>query len=207
MTDLAGVSHEHRMTSEVATLRVMWDLCVSAAREIYSTRPPSAFYAYRVARLLFGTGAHESGGFFYNRQIGFGFQSGEGGHGYWQQEVGAILECKGRLDGSAALRLEAAKWFFGPKDVDDGWYTRLNAEELLAFTCVSPRLSCLWARLYYMRDPEPVPFMAEEQAVYWGRVYNTREEPEKNAKWLSDYWHYMTMLGLSPAERGVEGGR
>lgn len=196
----------NRVTTEIARLRYMWDMCLSAARDIYSTRPPSSFYAYRVARLLFGTGAHESAGFFYNRQIGFRFDSGEGGHGYWQQEVVAIQDCIRRLDLNPDLRLNAAKWLFETKDPPTWWfdYHKDYEKTLYHFTCMSPRLSCLWARLYYLRDPEPVPFLAVDQASYWGKVYNTRNEAEKNERWESDYWHYMNLLGLSKAERGVE---
>ena len=54
----------------------------------------------------------------------------------------------------------------------------------------NPLLSVLWARLYYLLIPEPIPKTIEERARYWKKYYNTeagKGTPE----------HYLRMSGVT----------
>ena len=179
------------------TPQAIFDLSHSCAREVCGNRPPTDAYALRVAHILFGTAAHESGGFWQTRQVGFDFRRTSGAWGLWQCESETIRTCLHRLDFSVSLRTNAARWLFTRDDAPVDWYLPyVNSgptlwQALLHQTCLSAPLSVLWARLAYFGDPEPVPATPEAMAEYWGRAYNTREEASKNEQWLEAYRRYL----------------
>lgn len=179
------------------TPQTIFDLSQSCAREVYGNRPAVSEYALRVAHLLFGTAAHESGGFEYTRQMGYDFNRTSGAWGLWQCESDTIRACLHRLDFRVALRTNAARWLFGNDEAPVDWYLPyVHAGPtlwlaLLRQTCLSAPLSVLWARLTYFADPEPIPATPELLAAYWGRVYNTRNEAGKNEQWLEAYRRYL----------------
>lgn len=181
------------------TRQYMWQLCQSCAESVYGNRPPSPAYAARVARLLWATGMHESAAFQHTRQIGFGLTGGRGGHGYWQIQSNSALNSMRRLDRNVSLRLNAAQWYFGGADGVAGqaqWYNSTPLSVLMIQIVTDPRLSLLFARLEYMKDPDPAPEKIDEMAEYWGRVYNTRQEASKNAQFAANFRHHCHEIGI-----------
>ena len=153
-------------------------LCRDCAASIYGTAPPSPQYAERVAKLLFMTAAHESLAFRFRRQIGFRRETCTGAFGLWQCELASIeasIDLIHRPD-RRPLRDRCLAWLDrwpGLEDVDLSHRTLGIA--LLALQ--EPRgdpLSCLLARLHYLRVPEAVPATVQDMAVYAKRYYNTR---------------------------------
>lgn len=187
-------------------LQEMWALCLDVAQNIYIKRPPTEAYALRVARLLFGTGVHESGGFAHTRQKRFEFDSLNGAHGYWQVEFPTLKHYLAVLRNNGELRLQCMRWYLGTQAPG-------KAELLLTLTppsvvawevCGNPRLACMLARIHYLLDKDPVPDTVAEQATYWGRVYNTRQEMKKNAQWAHAYEQAASMLN-DPALVNAQG--
>ena len=80
------------MAMSRATSRVVRLLCDDCACSIYTSTAPSMAYADRVARLLFMTAAHESGGFRWRRQLGFSRDDDRGAFGLWQCEWQSIAD-------------------------------------------------------------------------------------------------------------------
>jgi len=166
-------------------------LCRDCAASIYGTAPPSPQYAERVAKLLFMTAAHESLAFRFRRQIGFRRETCTGAFGLWQCELASIeasIDLIHRPD-RRPLRDRCLAWLDrwpGLEDVDLSHRTLGIA--LLALQ--EPRgdpLSCLLARLHYLRVPEAVPATVQDMAVYAKRYYNTRLGKATAANYLSAY--------------------
>lgn len=182
----------------------IWELCLSCATHVHGTRPPTPAYALRVARLLFGTAAHESGGLQHRRQMGFSYHNSGGAWGIFQAQLPTISTCLHRLDRNETLRRNSANWLFEHEQAPMDWYMAYVGHgptaqlALLNVTAFSERLSCLWARLTYMGNPDPVPESVEAQAKYWGLAYNTQEDPEKNQQWAAAYRRHL------PIEAGPE---
>lgn len=176
-------------------LQYVWNQCLDCAGSLYSKQPPSPDYEKRVARILFGTGMHESAGFRYNRQRGFEFNSLRGAHGYWQQEPVAVRQCLVILSQNKVLKERAAVWYFQNIGVDSEWFVKIPFATLMQLTCADLRLSLMWARLYYMNEPTPIPESVLEQSRYWGRYYNTRNEQEKNDQWIAAYERGVAAIG------------
>lgn len=174
-----------------ATSRVVRLLCDDCACSIYTSTAPSMAYADRVARLLFMTAAHESGGFRWRRQLGFSRDDDRGAFGLWQCELASIeasIDLIHRPD-RRPLRDRCLAWLDrwpGLEDVDLSHRTLGIA--LLALQ--EPRgdpLSCLLARLHYLRVPEAVPATVQDMAAYAKRHYNTRLGKATAADYLSAY--------------------
>ena len=166
-------------------------LCRDCAASIYGTAPPSPQYAERVAKLLFMTAAHESLAFRFRRQIGFRRETCTGAFGLWQCELASIeasIDLIHRPD-RRPLRDRCLAWLDrwpGLEDVDLSHRTLGIA--LLALQ--EPRgdpLSCLLARLHYLRVPEAVPATVQDMAVYAKAHYNTRLGKATAANYLSAY--------------------
>lgn len=179
----------------VSSSKVIALLCDDCACSIYGTRPPSAAYADAVARLLFMTAAHESGGFRYRRQIGFARDSVTGAFGLWQCEWPSIADSiryirnpqRAELYGRCVTWLDGYDKHFPELALHD------VAQRGILATIQDVRgdpLSCLLARLHYLRVPEAVPATVQEMAAYAKKHYNTRLGKATAADYLSAYERY-----------------
>lgn len=167
----------------------MWRLCWDCAG-LHAKTPPSDAYRMRVAVFLFVTGAHESGGWRHARQVGFSLDTLAGAWGYWQTECSSVSDSLRMLDRSAALRRAFNAVAVGEAFDAEKWYRELPPIELMRDIAARPEASCAFARLHLLRYPEPIPARIEAQAKYWGKYYNTRNEPAKNKQWLDAYLAY-----------------
>lgn len=154
----------------------VWPLTLDCAYEIYGRRKPTAAYAKATAQLLYGTWAQESGGGKYLRQIGFTVNELRGGWSEWQLEIGSVTDSLNRLARYSELRKRSARWLWENEGAAPVWWKGFDAEPLSLMLLVRqwPRLACLFARLHYMRVPEPIPGCVAAQALYWKDHYNTR---------------------------------
>ena len=180
------------MAMRRATSRVVRLLCDDCACSIYTSTAPSMAYADRVARLLFMTAAHESGGFRWRRQLGFSRDDDRGAFGLWQCEWQSIADSIRyvRTPKRVELYHRCVTWLDGY----DKYFPELAVDEvskngILAVIQDSrgDPLSCLLARLHYLRVPEAVPATVQDMAVYAKRYYNTRLGKATAADYLSAY--------------------
>lgn len=159
----------------------IWRICKSCARYIYGTTPPNDRYADATAHLLFGTAAQESG-LKWERQRTPRWDGDLGGFSKWQVERGSIVHGVEHLARNLNLRMRCTEWLFmdpkarpdfiarfphGPICEDENrilWAMRLDDND---------KIGCLFARLHYIRVPEPIPDTIPDQARYWKRYYNT----------------------------------
>lgn len=153
-------------------MQTIVDLCKSCAAEIYGKTAPNAQYADRVARLLAGTAAAESG-MRYRRQMGFGWDNQRGAWGLWQTEGPAVQDSLRYLQHRPDVARRAAVWLYGVDGAEmDDWYGQLTLHTMRTLAGWD-RAACLFARLHYLRVPSAVPQTALGQAEYWKRYYNT----------------------------------
>lgn len=150
----------------------IWRICVSCALSIYGRRPPSPEYADATARLLFGTAAQESG-LVWERQRTPRWEGDVGGFSKWQVEKGSIEESMKWLGGKPELSSAVNAWLYAdPRSnpLKEGstpiilWAMRLDDND---------KIGCLFARLHYMRVPQPIPDTLRGQADDWKEHYNT----------------------------------
>ena len=165
----------------------MWPLCQNCALEIYGRNRPSRAYAERVARFLFVTGAHESAGYHQNRQTVFSAPKhlGKGGHGYWQLEEIAIRGALQRMVDKPDLAHRSMKWLYDWYGADKDILLSMQPQSVMLHTVIGwPKLCVLLARVFILGEPRPIPFLSTEQAEYWSKYYNKRDEEEKMLQWL-----------------------
>ncbi len=185
------------MINRTPTPEHIWRLCLSCARHVHGHRPPSEAYALRVAHILFATAAHESTGFTERRQRRFDFNDRAGGWGIFQVQSATLRTCIRRLEANPVMRRNAAQWLYGHPEAPEDWYLAftdnhgLGMEALLRVTAISDAVAALWARLTYMGDPDPIPSGLVDMARCWGKVYNTRQEDEKNRQWIQAYREHL----------------
>ena len=159
----------YRSTAERDAAVTVAELCRDAASRIYATKEqPSIGYQQRVARLLFMTIAHESGGFRWRRQLGFRADSDRGAYGIAQCERGSIMDstkfCDARPQLNARVKSYLLDW--------PGWSSWPMMKKMLQ-TREGDRLSVALCRLHYLRVPELVPADLWDQAQYAKQHYNT----------------------------------
>jgi len=164
-------------------------LCRQVAQITYNQRPPSDAYAERTARLLYMTGAHESGGFRWRRQMGFNSTSTQGAFGIWQCEWGSIADSCAWLDKHPCVRFRLAAWLYQYHEMRGIPLYASAKEKLLTIlqTSLGDPLSCAFARLHYFRDPSPIPETIGDLAAYAKRVYNTSMGAAKAADYERAY--------------------
>lgn len=150
----------------IVLAKSVWYTCRSVASCIH-TKPVDVL---AVARLLYGTAAHESGGFRYRRQMGLPWGSLRGGFGLWQVQTNSLQESIRRLSTKPELAHLAGAWLYG-QDPPREWYSMTH--DVSHAMQASDRLCCLYARLHYLWKPEPIPVELDEQAAYWKEHYNT----------------------------------
>lgn len=164
----------------------LWATCKRIAAGAWIKTPPSPQYADRVARLLWGTAAHESGGFRYRRQIGFGLTSTRGGWGLFQVEHAAATDVFYDISKSNSLTANCVSVLSAPSA---GVLRRWSAYEALHATAFPEfdDLSCLIARVYFMTIRESVPATPGAMAVYWDDKYNRNPTKGFPDQWLRAY--------------------
>ncbi len=180
------------------TSRIL-SLCISCAKGIYGNRPPSEHYAARVARLLAGTAAVESG-ISERRQHGFSATTIKGAWGLWQTEIAALRDSLAYVQARPALMRRCGEWLFEHNGGDFAVLYGLADAEILRLLATWDRLACLVARLHYLRIPSAIPEDLTEQARYWKKYYNTRLGKGTPGKYI-DAWEHM---GLQSLPWGVE---
>jgi hypothetical protein len=149
-------------------------LCRGCAAEVYGGRAPTPEYGERVARLLFGTAAQESG-LEWERQRSVRWETEIGGFSKWQVEAGSIEASLWYLRRRRDVLERATGWLFGDSHAPVNW------PDVIPFGAVlwalrlndNDRIGVLFARVHYFRVAEPVPGTVEEQAGYWKRWYNS----------------------------------
>lgn len=148
-------------------------LCRACARGVYGHTPPTESYAERVAMLLAGTCAAESG-MRAVRQRGFDWETNEGAWGLWQTEWIAVRHSREYLARRPDVERRAAQWLYR-FECADAWeaVAKASGGELLRMIAAWPKLACLMCRIDYLTTPEPVPSTLEQQAAYWKRHYNS----------------------------------
>lgn len=171
-------------------------LCEACAEEVYDRRAPNMEYARRTARLLYMTGAHESGGWRWRRQVGYPRSGWHGAFGLWQCEAGSIRDSLRWLRTRPAVIHHAAAYLkpYGQEALMwamvAGWedfgrmLLSLQKEE-------GDPMSCLLARLHYFRVREPIPAGDEAMAKYAKKYYNTYKGKAKASDYLNafnTYW-------------------
>ena len=154
-------------------ISIYWALCKSCASCICGTRTPTPAYADATARLLFGTGAQESG-YRNGRQLGFSLISTAGAFGFWQVEKGSVTDSLAYLARRCDVADRALPWLPEPhRRVAENSMDGRIVSELLKAIMWSPELGVFFSRVHYLRVPEPIPVRLEDQAGYWKRHYNT----------------------------------
>ena len=171
---------------DLKTGREVWAICQRIASGVYIKRPPSEAYALRVARLLWGTAAHESGGFRYRRQLGFSLSSLAGGWGLWQIEHGSVTDSLYDVSGNAKLTSAVCAVL---NDRGRELVRRWNTNEIIRATAFAEYddVSCVLARMHYMRVRDAVPETPGGCAVYWKTWYNTSAGKGRPEQWLEAF--------------------
>lgn len=168
------------MEMDETTARMWIDRCRGAASGIYAGTAPTAVYAERAARLLFLTGAHESG-YRVRRQImsdgqPFPVDSTAGAFSVFQMETPGIRAGLRQLETNPALRHHVDEYLVsrGSLVMPVGF-----SEDNVRF--VLRRLqepegdhwALVLARLFYFRVPMPIPARVKDQAMYAKKFWNT----------------------------------
>lgn len=179
------------MSAEIINSKNAWALSHDCAQAIYGTKPPSPRYAWDVARLLAMTVAHESGGFLWNRQLGHSIVDPQGAFGLWQVEQGSMKTSIDWLRDHPAVSERAGQWLFQHKTTPPAWWTAFSLHGLSFLLTGWPRACVLFARLHYLRVPEPVPSSIEAQGSYAKRYYNTAAGKAMAADYIAAYQVYM----------------
>jgi hypothetical protein len=170
---------------------MIYKLCESCMQAAYDSRAPNAAYIQRGAMLLFGTAAHESGGFRYDRQIGFeGAHTMAGAWSWWQLESASVSDSVARLRRYPVLAERCANWLFQRHDANHRWFETMNMLSLLCLLREWPRLACLFARLHYLRVPEPIPEGLGNIAAYYKSWYNTSKGKATPAQFVAAWCEY-----------------
>lgn len=163
---------------------------LSCVKSCYSSTPPSAEYADRVARLMVGTMAYESL-FYYRRQTVFNWDSTRGAWGLGQMELSGINRAWSRLTLSRALSDRASRWVFGQESNSLALLARikdrLGDHDFARLLSGHDRLAIVLMRGYYLADPLPVPSDIRDQAEYYKRVWNTPAGKATPEKYIETY--------------------
>lgn len=161
-------------------------LCVACARSVYGTKPPTVAYADRAARLLFMTGAHESGGWRFRRQQRYGRDSKDGAFGLWQTERASMTASMDWLLGREAA-MHHAREFLVRQNAGGQLDLPINEQLHMVQSRIGDALSCLYARLHYFRVPAPIPATPREWAQYAKQHYNTYLGKARPSDYLRAY--------------------
>jgi len=158
---------------DVPLIKSVYDLCKKCAHIIWALKPPSISYADRIAKLLFMTASHESY-FIYRRQKGFSKTSDRGAFSLFQLEWNTIQDHLKWLSRKLLLT-KAAEAFLINYTLPTSLLDPSNKQQILLILQEEQGdpLGCLYARLHYLRIPEPIPGTIEEMGNYAKKYYNT----------------------------------
>ena len=188
----------HSSISQADHLKRIWTLCCQCAQSIYGTVPPSPAYALRTARLLFMTGAQESG-FLWERQRAPQFENSVGGFGKWQVEPGSIKDSLKYLFGRPDVLQRATQWLFNDPHASDKWSTLMDPMALLWALRMddNDKIGLFFCRLHYLRIASPIPESVEDQAAYYKTFYNTVYGAATIPETLGNYRNYWAVLQMA----------
>lgn len=174
----------------------IWMLCRAAALDIYGKKAPSDKYARSVAELLFGTAAHESGGFRWHRQRTPKWDGNAGGFSKWQLESVSIRHSIEWLKKHPDVNDRATQWLFRDPRAVNNWYDLMGMDAILWSLRIvdNDRLAVLFARIHYLRVPEPVPESLTEQAAYWKKYYNTAAGKGTAEQYIESWKRYCAII-------------
>jgi len=173
--------------------------CEFTAETVYpGDKAPSPEYQHSATHLLFMTAAHESGGFIFRRQRGFGRNTRGGAFGLWQTQVPSLID--------------NIKYIVQHRELLDRLLLNLPQEcinilnmcvahvgtmegtsEVLRDTLIflqqreSDQLACAFARVHYLRQPGLIPSDIYSMAKYAKQYYNTRGGKASTELYLSAY--------------------
>lgn len=152
----------------------IWKLCREAAESIFGRVSPTPEYARRVAWLLFGTAAQESG-LRWERQRTPRWEGNVGGFSKWQVETGSIQDSLAYLRRRPDVCARATEWLFADPKAPQTWIDLIPMEAILWALRMddNDKPGVLFARLHYLRVSEPVPLTLYDQASYWKDHFNT----------------------------------
>lgn len=122
-------------------------------------------------KLVLFTAIHESG-LIHRRQIG-----GGPGRGLFQIETTTHLDIQRYLNDVASSSLKKAVNSLKTQGKTDSWNLEFND----AYGAALARIRYTWTK-----DSIPSTNDLKKMSEYWGRYYNTRNEPAKNAKFVRD---------------------
>lgn len=184
------------MTDRKLKLLYYWRMSEQVARA-FSDNPITV---ERATRLVFGTGLQESN-YHYNRQISrstgqpFTFVDERFAFGLWQQEKSSVFASIAWLESRPDREQRAVRFLYGDDSAVPFWRSNIGGLTTLSLVAGWDRLSCLLCRVHYLRDKEEIPDSARDQADYWSRKYNTRNEQEKEDQWFAKYTAAVCELG------------
>jgi len=154
---------------------------------VHGTHAPSPQYAEDIARQLIGTCATESD-LTAHRQIGYRWDTTDGGWGLWQVQRGSVRDSLRRLRKNPELARHAAVWLYQHEEANLSEIFQMTELSVLRLIGGWRELGCLFARLHYMREPSAIPEGLTEQAAYYKRVYNTEHGAGTVEKYLADWY-------------------
>ena len=182
----------------------IWTLCCQCAQSIYGVVPPSPAYALRTARLLFMTGAQESG-FEWERQRTPKFEGSVGGFGKWQVEPGSIGDSVKYLQQRPDVLSRATQWLFNDPHATDRWVSIMDPMAILWALRMddNDKIGLLFCRLHYLRVKYPIPDTEQDQAEYYKFHYNTIHGAATVAETISNYRNYRAVLQMALKQTGA----
>lgn len=131
-------------------------------------------------RLMVGTACHESDGLKFIRQLG-----GGPALSFFQIEPATARDVVERWLGQPQRKPLADKFRIA---FEFEWHHRIEARLICDM-----RFACAVARLVYWRVKEPLPAADDVPglASYWGRHYQTTNNPAKIAMWVANYHRHI----------------
>lgn len=141
---------------------------------------PEIKYTPDSARLVWGTGAHESMGWEHRRQMGNGPAKG-----FWQMEPVTFYDL---VENFLAYRPKLVAKIKQVAGVEE-----FNAEDLVN----NDKLAICMCRVQYYRFKEPIPDTLEGYAKLWKLRYNTPLGKGTEEEFISNYEEYSLREPLS----------
>ena len=170
------------------TARRVWRLCLQCAHGVYGARPPTDYYANRVAKLLFGTAAQESN-LTWERQRTPRWEGAIGGFGKWQVEPGSVAASLEYLRRRPDVLARATQWLFADPNAPLTWPNLIPMDAILWAMRLddNDNIGVLFSRLHYFRVPDAIPESITDQADYWKRWYNTSAGKGTTAEYQKNF--------------------
>lgn len=181
------------MTELEAQRHRIWQICQDCALSVYDTKPPTQAYAHRVARILYGTAAQE-GAMKWERQRSVRFDGTIGGFSKWQLEPDSIRAGLAMMRARPGLSETATSFLFDDPHAGTDWIKCAVVDQILQWMRLddNDKIGCLFARLHYLRVPEPIPDDLRSQGEYWKEFYNTFAGKGTVAEYMKNWYAFTT---------------